>query len=70
MNMNIEKRLEPVRIPEGDDEEERFTAFQLIKMGIATGDEFTRQMGQARLRFLEGRPTIEDLELLEKIDPE
>ena len=41
-------------------------ANKLIKIANRTGDTEMLKIGQARLRFALGRPTPEDLELLEK----
>jgi hypothetical protein len=51
-------------LPEGDDEAERFDALNLIRTGNKGGDGLTKRIGQARLRVLENRPNVEDLELL------
>jgi hypothetical protein len=41
-------------------------ANKLIRIARKTGDNEMLKIGQARLRFALGRPTAEDLELLEK----
>lgn len=46
--------------------QEHQDAMRLIETGRRTGDTETLKIGQARMRFLLGRATSEDLKLFEK----
>lgn len=63
---------ETTQIATGSNEEnylksqEKHDAMRLIELGNRTRDAEVKKVGQARLRILEGRPTPEDLDLLER----
>lgn len=46
--------------------QEKQDARRLIEMGTRTKDPQTVKVGQARLRFALGKPTLDDKELLDK----
>ncbi len=57
---------EDLKINQSEYAQEKQDAMRLIQAGNRTGDGEVKKIGQARLRVLEGRPTPEDLDLLEK----
>lgn len=65
--MGEEKNTEKQIVDKASKEQERYDAMNLIRVGNRTKDDFTKLIGQARLRVLEGKETLEDLELLGKL---
>lgn len=58
------KKIDPDRLPVHTDADLSFAARMLIRIGIKNNDQETKKIGQARLRILEGKGTVDDYELL------